>query len=129
MVAGDCQTISNDPTIETNGLEVQGIAAELKTRLIAYRKGKLDALCIQSIHKSKGLSYRNVFLIGCNEGMIPYNGAVEKKRLKSELKVRALTTIEEERRLFYVAMTRARNRLYLCVPFIKGTRRLKPTFY
>lgn len=125
------ETVRQYPTIpqlKKLYLEVQGIAAELKTRLIAYRKGKLDALCIQSIHKSKGLSYRNVFLIGCNEGMIPYNGAVAKdKRLKSELKIEPLTTIEEERRLFYVAMTRARNRLYLCVPEFKGKRKLKPS--
>lgn len=106
--------------------ETQATAKELKTRLIAYRQGKLDALCIQSIHKSKGLSYRNVFLIGCNEGSLPYNGATEKKVIDSnEIKAEPATTIEEERRLFYVAMTRARNRLYLCVPQMKNTRKLK----
>lgn len=108
--------------------EIQAVAQQLKTRLIAYRKGKLDALCIQSIHKSKGLSYRNVFLIGCNEGMLPYSGAVSKKDTQEEeLKIEPVTTIEEERRLFYVAMTRARNRLYLCVPQFKGERKLKPS--
>ncbi|EOH92071.1 ATP-dependent helicase [Enterococcus villorum] len=106
--------------------EVQAIAKQLKTRLIAYRQGKLDALCIQSIHKSKGLSYRNVFLIGCNEGMIPYNGASDKEASgKKKIKAEHVTTVEEERRLFYVAMTRARNRLYLCIPLMKGTRKLK----
>ena len=106
--------------------ETQATAKELKTRLIAYRQGKLDALCIQSIHKSKGLSYRNVFLIGCNEGSLPYNGATEKKVIDfNEIKAEPVTTIEEERRLFYVAMTRARNRLYLCVPQMKNTRKLK----
>ena len=94
--------------------------------MIAYRQGKLVALCIQSIHKSKGLSYRNVFLIGCNEGSLPYIGATEKKVIDSnEIKAEPATTIEEERRLFYVAMTRARNRLYLCVPQMKNTRKLK----
>lgn len=106
--------------------EIQAIAKQLKTRLIAYRQGKLDALCIQSIHRSKGLSYRNVFLIGCNEGMIPYNGASEKEIIdRKKIKTEHTTTIEEERRLFYVAMTRARNRLYLCIPLQKGTRKLK----
>lgn len=106
--------------------ETQATAKELKTRLIAYRQGKLDALCIQSIHKSKGLSYRNVFLIGCNEGSLPYNGATEKKVIDfNEIKAEPVTTIEEERRLFYVAMTRARNRLYLCVPQMKNSRKLK----
>lgn len=113
-------------SIQTLSQETQATAKELKTRLIAYRQGKLDALCIQSIHKSKGLSYRNVFLIGCNEGSLPYNGATEKKVIDSnEIKVEPATTIEEERRLFYVAMTRARNRLYLCVPQMKNTRKLK----
>lgn len=107
---------------------IQSQAKQLKTRLIAYRQGKLDALCIQSIHKSKGLSYRNVFLIGCNEGALPHNGAAEKGSVSSEqIKIEPVTTIEEERRLFYVAMTRARNRLYLCVPQMKGTRQLKPS--
>ena len=113
-------------SIQTLSQETQATAKELKTRLIAYRQGKLDALCIQSIHKSKGLSYRNVFLIGCNEGSLPYNGATEKKVIDSnEIKAEPVTTIEEERRLFYVAMTRARNRLYLCVPQMKNTRKLK----
>ncbi len=113
-------------SIQALSQETQATAKELKTRLIAYRQGKLDALCIQSIHKSKGLSYRNVFLIGCNEGSLPYNGATEKKVIDSnEIKAEPATTIEEERRLFYVAMTRARNRLYLCVPQMKNTRKLK----
>ncbi|EOS8118552.1 MULTISPECIES: ATP-dependent helicase [Enterococcus] len=113
-------------SIQALSQETQATAKELKTRLIAYRQGKLDALCIQSIHKSKGLSYRNVFLIGCNEGSLPYNGAREKKVIDSnEIKAEPATTIEEERRLFYVAMTRARNRLYLCVPQMKNTRKLK----
>ncbi len=113
-------------SIQALSQETQATAKELKTRLIAYRQGKLDALCIQSIHKSKGLSYRNVFLIGCNEGSLPYNGATEKKVIDSnEIKAEPAMTIEEERRLFYVAMTRARNRLYLCVPQMKNTRKLK----
>ena len=43
----------------------------------------------------------------------------------NEIKAEPVTTIEEERRLFYVAMTRARNRLYLCVPQMKNSRKLK----
>ncbi|EPH97997.1 UvrD/REP helicase [Enterococcus faecalis 13-SD-W-01] len=108
--------------------QIQSEAKQLKTRLIAYHQGKLDALCIQSIHKSKGLSYRNVFLIGCNEGNIPHNGVMERAAVPAEtIKSEPVTTIEEERRLFYVAMTRARNRLYLCVPQTKGSRSLKPS--
>ena len=65
-------------------------------------------------------------MIGCNEGSLPYNGATEKKVIDfNEIKAEPVTTIEEERRLFYVAMTRARNRLYLCVPQMKNSRKLK----
>lgn len=122
-------TLKQFPTLEKiNHLEkdIQAVAKQLKTRLIAYRQGKLDALCIQSIHRSKGLSYRNVFLVGCNEGAIPYNGASDKAAISlDKVKAEHVTTVEEERRLFYVAMTRARNRLYLCIPLMKGTRKLK----
>ncbi|MGX7173980.1 ATP-dependent helicase [Enterococcus ratti] len=106
--------------------EIELIVQQLKTRLIAYRQGKLDALCIQSIHRSKGLSYRNVFLIGCNDGLIPHSGASSKETIKKEqLEAEHITTVEEERRLFYVAMTRARNRLYFCIPLMKGNKKLK----
>ncbi|ENZ5678460.1 ATP-dependent helicase [Enterococcus hirae] len=122
-------TLKQFPTLEKiNHLEkdIQAVAKQLKTRLIAYRQGKLDALCIQSIHRSKGLSYLNVFLVGCNEGAIPYNGASDKAAISlDKVKAEHVTTVEEERRLFYVAMTRARNRLYLCIPLMKGTRKLK----
>ena len=92
------ETIKKYPTLtQLMGLEkeIQVLAKQLKIRLTAYRQGKLDALCIQSIHRSKGLSYRNVFLIGCNEGLIPYNGATEKNALSNkQIKAEHLTTIE-----------------------------------
>lgn len=108
--------------------KIQSENQQLKTRLVAYRQGKIDALCLQSIHKSKGLSYRNVFLIGCNEGLFPHKGAVEvDKKTAREKIVEPLTTIEEERRLFYVAMTRARNRFYASYILKKGERKLQPS--
>ncbi|MDO5403224.1 MAG: 3'-5' exonuclease, partial [Eubacteriales bacterium] len=56
---------------------------------------------LRSIHSSKGLEFRAVFILDFNEGMIPYKRAV----LDEE--------VEEERRLLYVAMTRAREYLYI----------------
>lgn len=50
-----------------------------------------------TIHGAKGLEFDTVFLIGANEGSIPY------KKAKNSIQ------IEEERRLFYVAMTRAKE--------------------
>lgn len=63
-----------------------------------------DALRLTTIHQAKGLEYGIVFLIGLAEGMFPMRRAVE------------ANDVEEERRLFYVAVTRARDELYLCYP-------------
>ena len=54
------------------------------------------------MHSSKGLEYDRVIIIDANEGIMPYNKAVTK------------ADIEEERRLFYVAMTRAKEQLIIC---------------
>ncbi|HWZ94177.1 MAG TPA: ATP-dependent helicase [Opitutaceae bacterium] len=63
-----------------------------------------DALKLTTVHQAKGLEYGVVFLIGLAEGMFPLRRAIESGDL------------EEERRLFYVAVTRARDELYLCFP-------------
>ena len=65
------------------------------------RERKKEGVVLTTMHGSKGLEYRIVFLIDINEGVIPHKKAV----LPEE--------IEEERRLFYVAMTRARELLYV----------------
>ncbi len=64
-----------------------------------------------TIHAAKGLEFDTVFVIQANEGRIPY-----KKAEKAE-------EIEEERRLFYVAMTRAKNRLVFSYVKIKGGKK------
>lgn len=58
-----------------------------------------DSVKIITIHSAKGLEYRNVFIAGVEEGIIPHHSAEEEG------------TVEEERRLFYVAITRARVEL------------------
>lgn len=63
-------------------------------------EGKVSLL---TIHSAKGLEYEIVFLPGCEDGIIPHARSVEEGD----------GDIEEERRLFYVALTRARKRLYL----------------
>lgn len=60
-----------------------------------------DAVQLLTMHGAKGLEYQVVFIPSVNEGVIPHNKAV----LEADL--------EEERRLFYVAMTRAKKQLYL----------------
>ena len=57
---------------------------------------------MMTIHSSKGLEFPVVFVAGMDEGLFPlYNSLDDKKEL------------EEERRLFYVALTRAEERVYL----------------
>ncbi len=56
---------------------------------------------VLTAHASKGLEYRCVFIIGLQEGLFPHKKSMDEN-------------IEEERRLMYVAMTRAIERLYLC---------------
>jgi DNA helicase-2/ATP-dependent DNA helicase PcrA len=59
---------------------------------------------LSSVHQAKGLEWGTVFLIGLNDGKFP-----SAKSLKNEDE-------EEERRLFYVGVTRAKESLYLCYP-------------
>jgi DNA helicase II / ATP-dependent DNA helicase PcrA len=66
-----------------------------------------NVVTLSTIHSSKGLEFDNVYMIDLIEGEFPSSGSI--KALES----RDNTLIEEERRLFYVGMTRARNRLKL----------------
>ncbi len=59
-----------------------------------------------TLHSAKGLEYPVVFIAGVEEGLLPINRAVENEQIRPE-------ELEEERRLFYVGMTRAERRLYL----------------
>ena len=68
-----------------------------------------DKVVLSSIHQAKGLEWKVVFLIWLTDGMFP-NGRI----LESE----DLDSFEEERRLFYVALTRSKDQLYLTYPQI-----------
>ena len=61
-----------------------------------------DAVNILTIHKAKGLEFDNVFLSGVEDGTLPHKNCLNDPE-----------KIEEERRLFYVAVTRARKKLFL----------------
>ena len=70
-----------------------------------------DQVILSSIHQAKGLEWTVVFIIWCAEGMIPLARALNEAGGE-----------EEERRLFYVATTRAKDQLYLCHPLIDYSR-------
>lgn len=63
-----------------------------------------EAVRLTTVHQAKGLEYDAVFLIGAADGQFPTRRSIESG------------DVEEERRLFYVAVTRAKNELYICYP-------------
>lgn len=77
---------------------------EKSRRMKNGQEQKEDAVVIMTMHGSKGLEYDCVFIPDANEGITPHNKAV----LTEDL--------EEERRMFYVAMTRAKRHLHIYYP-------------
>lgn len=74
------------------------------------RDGETGSLRLSTIHQSKGLEFPVVFVIGCADGLFPLRRAIDDG------------DVDEERRLFYVACTRAKDRLYLLYPKIGSAR-------
>ncbi|MBP1888976.1 DNA helicase-2/ATP-dependent DNA helicase PcrA [Clostridium moniliforme] len=76
---------------------------------IEMSKNKIDEdrVLLSTIHRVKGMEFKNVFLVNCNEDTIPHISAGDEN-------------IEEERRLFYVGITRAIDNLYITAPKTKG---------
>ena len=76
---------------------------EQTEKSIAMRNGKdqEDAVMLMTMHGSKGLEFECVFLPDANEGVIPHKKSV------------LCADMEEERRMFYVAMTRAKSHLHI----------------
>ena len=81
------------------------------------KKKSLDqeGVRLMTIHAAKGLEFDSVFLIEANEGSIHY------RKAKTE------GEIEEERRLFYVAMTRAKELLKICYVKTKNGKEVSPS--
>ena len=93
----------------TQELEEQQAKAK---KIKGERENKVQ---LMTIHSAKGLEFEDVFVIHANEGEIPHQKAEKKDE------------IEEERRLFYVALTRAKNNL--CISYItqKNGNSIKPS--
>jgi superfamily I DNA/RNA helicase len=76
-----------------------------------------NRVTLSSLHSAKGLEFGYVFLLGCVEGVLPHSRTTDPKITEA-----APTDVEEERRLFYVGVTRAKERLYLCRALQKTSR-------
>jgi DNA helicase-2/ATP-dependent DNA helicase PcrA len=70
--------------------------------------GEKEAVNLSSVHQAKGLEFHSVFVIWLTDGMFPSSRSLETRE-----------AIEEERRLFYVAITRAKDELYLTYPHMR----------
>ena len=92
----------------------EGIAAFLAEAALASdqdeidRPGERKGVTLMTVHAAKGLEFNTVFVSGMEEGLFPHQGMGIDDRDE-----------EEERRLFYVAMTRAKERLYLTLARIR----------
>ena len=87
---------------------LEGVA--LVSDLDSLKEGQ-DAVTLITLHQAKGLEFPVVFIVGLEEGLLPHIRSFDDA-----------TQMEEERRLFYVGMTRAMERLYLMRAFRRGFR-------
>ncbi len=70
---------------------------------------KSDSLTLITLHQAKGLEYPVVFMVGMEDGLLPHSRSLDEP-----------ASLEEERRLCYVGMTRAKEKLYLVRAFRRG---------
>ncbi|MEG2195327.1 MAG: ATP-dependent helicase [Terrisporobacter sp.] len=112
---------SNFETVEEYLAHIEKVKEELAEN---HNKKEMDGVVFTTMHSAKGLEFRYVYIIGINEGTIPHEKSyeVDDEDKKAE-------QIEEERRLMYVGMTRAEERLTLSSPINKyGKKAFKSRF-
>jgi DNA helicase-2/ATP-dependent DNA helicase PcrA len=116
MIGEFCET-STDRSLEAYMRHLDLVLLSGEDEEPAPVEGLLDAIQVMTIHQAKGLEFEAVFVPGLVEGRLPQSGRSPRFELPPavlEPLVRGREdVIAEERRLLYVAMTRARRRLYL----------------
>jgi DNA helicase-2/ATP-dependent DNA helicase PcrA len=89
--------------IEAKGLDIFMQDVALLTNDDNDKNPDADTVSLMTIHSAKGLEFPHVFVVGLEENLFP-----------SQMSLSSRTELEEERRLFYVAITRAEKKLTLC---------------
>ncbi|HEV2095875.1 MAG TPA: ATP-dependent helicase, partial [Chthoniobacterales bacterium] len=84
------------------------LISNVDTEAAPNQTADTEAVNLSSVHQAKGLEYHSIFVIWLTDGMFPSARSLETRE-----------AIEEERRLFYVAITRARDELYLTYPLMR----------
>ena len=80
-------------------------------------KNEENVISLSTIHRAKGLEYKTVYILGTVDGSIPHDFALDSFRNNN------IIPLEEERRLLYVAMTRAQQELFLSIPmYLRGKK-------
>jgi len=99
LVSAVSEAYRNDPKITlADFLDQVALISDLDKNTAGQ-----DVLPMMTLHLAKGLEFDNVFIVGLEEGLLPHIRAIDDPN-----------ELEEERRLFYVGMTRARKSLFIC---------------
>lgn len=101
---GSIQEFEQEEEAAGNGATLAHYLERVTLSTSADEQKDAPKVSLMTVHSSKGLEFDSVFIVGLEEDMFPYSRPGEQGRSMDE---------EEERRLAYVAITRARKRLYL----------------
>lgn len=101
--------LDSDPQFEPKSL--RGYLREVEDRVQQNNPPTMPVITLATLHAAKGLEWERVFLIGASEGILPLISSQSTQNPASSAPTEAL--INEERRLFYVGMTRAKADLHI----------------
>jgi DNA helicase-2/ATP-dependent DNA helicase PcrA len=107
-------------TIETLLAHAEHMSA-MNKEIKNLSKHFTEAISLSTIHRAKGLEYQTVYMIGAVDGSLPHDFALEAYRNGD------FSALEEERRLFYVAMTRAKESLFISISQNRRGKKANPS--